>query len=177
MNALSRAASFLSAALLVLPAMTQAQSTVSNEHTPPQRAAAQLPPQHPAGPTVHADGSITFHFPLPGAKNVLLDLEGADPQPMTQGADGVWTLTTTPLQPEYYGSASPLMASLISIPAACSSSQTCSTSRTRSRFRDRSRWIGICRTSRTAWYIITSMHRRRSHGRALLRLHAARLLP
>ena len=104
MKAFSRAASFLSAALLVLPAMTQAQSTVSNEHTPPRQAAAQLPPQHPAGPTtVHADGSITFHFPLPGAKNVLLDLEGADPQPMTQDADGVWTVTTTPLQPEYYG--------------------------------------------------------------------------
>src|SRR6202012_5851025 len=98
MNALSRAASFLSAALLVLPAMAQAQSTVSNEHTPPQRAAAPLTRQHPTGPTVHADGSITFRFPLPGAKNVLLDLEGADPQPMTQGADGLWTLTTVPLQ-------------------------------------------------------------------------------
>jgi enterochelin esterase family protein len=103
MKALSRAASFLSAALLILPAMAQAQSTVTNEHTPPQRAAAQVPPKHPTGPTVNADGSITFHFPLPGAKNVLLDLEGADPQPMTQGADGVWTVTTAPLQPEYYG--------------------------------------------------------------------------
>lgn len=83
--------------------MTQAQSTVTNEHTPPQRAAAHLPPQHPTGPTVNADGSITFRFPLPGAKKVLLDLEGADLQPMTQGTDGVWTLTTAPLQPEYYG--------------------------------------------------------------------------
>jgi enterochelin esterase-like enzyme len=103
MKALSRAVSFLSAALFVLPAMTQAQSTIHNEHTPPQRAATHVPPQHPTGPTVNADGSITFHFPLPGAKNVLLDLEGADPQPMTQGADGVWTVTTAPLQPEYYG--------------------------------------------------------------------------
>jgi enterochelin esterase-like enzyme len=103
MKALSRAVSFLSAALLVLPAMTQAQPTIHNEHTPPQRAAAHVTPQHPTGPTVNADGSITFHFPLPGAKNVLLDLEGADPQPMTQGADGVWTVTTAPLQPEYYG--------------------------------------------------------------------------
>jgi enterochelin esterase-like enzyme len=103
MKALSRAASILSAALLILPAMAQAQSTVTNEHTPPQRAAAPVPPPHPTGPTVHADGSITFHFPLPGAKSVLLDLEGADPQPMTQGEDGVWIVTTAPLQPEYYG--------------------------------------------------------------------------
>src|SRR5258708_38007054 len=103
MKALSGAASFFSAVLFVLPAMAQAQTTVHNEHTPPQRAAAQAPPPHPAGPTVNADGSITFHFPLPGAKSVLLDLEGADPQPMTQGADGVWTVTTAPLQPEYYG--------------------------------------------------------------------------
>jgi enterochelin esterase family protein len=102
MKALSRAASFFSAALLVLPAMAPAQPTVTNEHTPPQRATAQVPPR-PTGPTVHPDGSITFHFPAPGAKTVLLHLEGADPQPMTQGADGVWTLTTAPLQPEFYG--------------------------------------------------------------------------
>jgi enterochelin esterase family protein len=103
MKALSQAASFLSAALLVLPAIAQAQSTVSNEHTPPQRAVAQVEPPHPTGPTVNADGSVTFHFPLPGAKTVLLDLEGTDPVPMTQGADGVWTVTTPQLQPEYYG--------------------------------------------------------------------------
>jgi enterochelin esterase-like enzyme len=102
MKALSRAATFFPA-LLVLPAMVQAQPTVHNEHTPPQRTTAQLPLPRPAGPTVHPDGSITFHFPASGAKDVLLELEGADPQPMTQGADGIWTLTTAPLQPEYYG--------------------------------------------------------------------------
>ena len=97
------AASSFSAALLLLPAMAHAQPPVTNTHTPPQRATGQLPPRHPAGPTVNPDGSITFHFPAPGSKEVLLDLEGADPQPMTQGADGEWTLTTAPLQPEYYG--------------------------------------------------------------------------
>jgi enterochelin esterase-like enzyme len=102
MKAFARAVSF-SAALFLTAAMLQAQPTIRNQHTPPQRAAAQLPPAHPSGPIVNADGSITFHFPLPGAKNVLLDLEGADPQPMTQSTDGVWTVTTAPLQPEYYG--------------------------------------------------------------------------
>jgi enterochelin esterase family protein len=60
-------------------------------------------PPHPTGPTVNPDRSITFHFPALGAKNVLLDLEGADPQPMTQDANGQWTLTTAPLDPEFYG--------------------------------------------------------------------------
>jgi enterochelin esterase-like enzyme len=103
MKSISRAASFFSAALFILPAMAQAQPTVTNEHTPPQRAAAQLNPPRPTGPTVNPDGSITFRFPAPGSKTVQLDLEGADPQPMTQGADGLWTLTTAPLQPEFYG--------------------------------------------------------------------------
>ncbi|MFL6427310.1 MAG: alpha/beta hydrolase-fold protein [Acidobacteriaceae bacterium] len=102
MKALSRAATFFSA-LLVLPAMLPAQPAVHNEHTPPERVAAQIAPTHPAPPTVNPDGSITFHFPFAGAKNVLLDLEGTDPQPMNQGTDGVWTITTAPLQPEYYG--------------------------------------------------------------------------
>ena len=74
-----------------------------NEHTPPKAASAQVPQQRPAGPTVNPDRTITFHFPAPGAKEVMLDLEGADPQPMTQSADGVWTLTTAPLEPELYG--------------------------------------------------------------------------
>src|SRR3954452_18571122 len=103
MKDLFRAASFFSAALLLLPAMIHAQPTVHNEHTPPKAASAQLPPRHPVGPTVHPDGTVTFRFPAAGAKTVLLELEGADPQPMTQGEEGVWTLTTAPLQPELYG--------------------------------------------------------------------------
>lgn len=102
MKAFVCSASLLSAAILVTPAILSAQSAVTNEHTPPQRASI-APSPHPTGPTVNPNGSITFRFPSPGAKEVQLDLEGSDPQPMTQGADGVWTLTTAPLQPEYYG--------------------------------------------------------------------------
>lgn len=105
MKALSRTSSLLSAALFVAPAILQAQPTVTNEHTPPKRASTEQAPvsPHPSGPTVNPNGSITFSFPAPGAKEVQVDLEGADPQPMTQSADGVWTFTTAPLQPEYYG--------------------------------------------------------------------------
>jgi enterochelin esterase-like enzyme len=53
---------------------------------------------------VNADGSITFRYSGAGAKSVAvnLDIDGK-PTPLTLGADGIWTLTTRPLTPEYYG--------------------------------------------------------------------------
>lgn len=54
-------------------------------------------------PATHPDGSITFRFPAAGAKSVELELEGADPQPMTKGPDGVWSVTTPALPPQVYG--------------------------------------------------------------------------
>lgn len=53
---------------------------------------------------VNGDGSITFHLRAPGAKTVTAHLEGIEqPMPMTESADGVWSVTTPPLQPEWYG--------------------------------------------------------------------------
>jgi enterochelin esterase family protein len=53
---------------------------------------------------VHPDGSITFRYYGEGAKSVAvnLDVDGR-PTPMTPGTDGIWSLTTRPLTPEYYG--------------------------------------------------------------------------
>ena len=105
MHAISRALfKPLLLATLCCPTPLPAQATVTAEHTPPQRVTATaLPAPRPVGPTVNPDGSVTFRFPAPGAKTVELDLEGADGQPMTQGSDGTWTITTKPLQPEVYG--------------------------------------------------------------------------
>ena len=175
MKAFSRAASLVSAALLFLPAMLPAQPTVHNEHTPPQRATAQMPGQHPTGPTVNPDRTVTFHFPVPGAKEVLLDLEGADPQPMTQGADGVWTLTTTPLEPELYGYGFRADGIAYLDPGNVTSSPTCSACRTKSKFPGRSRWIGTCRTSLMVSSTTTFTNRKHWGGERLLRLHAAGL--
>jgi enterochelin esterase family protein len=86
-----------------LPIQLTAQPTLHNEHTPPKRAVAQLPPPSTSGPTVNPDGSVVFRFPALQAKSVQLNLEGADPQPMTQAADGTWTITTRPLEPQVYG--------------------------------------------------------------------------
>ena len=53
---------------------------------------------------VGSDGSVTFNVIAPNAKGVALELEGeADRRALHQVADGMWTLTTEPLKPEYYG--------------------------------------------------------------------------
>jgi enterochelin esterase family protein len=54
-------------------------------------------------PEVHHDRSITFRFRAPNAKQVTLALEGAEPQALQQDVQGVWTITTSALSPDYYG--------------------------------------------------------------------------
>lgn len=66
-------------------------------------AAAQQPRPSVVSPEVHPDNTITFRFAAPNAKEVKLGLEGADPQPMQKDNQGIWTLTTSPLAPDYYG--------------------------------------------------------------------------
>ena len=63
-------------------------------------------PQPPAvisSPEVHADNSVTFRFRDPNAHEVMLTLEGAKPAPMQKDDQGVWSLTTAPLTPDFYG--------------------------------------------------------------------------
>ena len=61
------------------------------------------PPVRLISPEVHADSSVTFRFRAPNAREVKLDLEGAEPVPMQKDDEGVWSVTTTPLAPDYYG--------------------------------------------------------------------------
>lgn len=63
-------------------------------------------PQPPApliSPEVHADKSVTFRFEAPNARAVELEREGTDPVPMQKDEKGVWSVTTAPLAPDYYG--------------------------------------------------------------------------
>lgn len=65
---------------------------------------AQPQQQRPlVSPEVHPDNTVTFRFREPNAKEVLLAREGAQRQPMQKDDEGVWTITTEPLQPDYYG--------------------------------------------------------------------------
>jgi enterochelin esterase-like enzyme len=65
-------------------------------------AVAQAPSS--LGPVVNPDHTITFRVLAPAAQSVgiALDLYPV-PLPMTKGENGVWSLTTPPLDPEYYG--------------------------------------------------------------------------
>jgi len=67
-------------------------------------ASAQTAPPPPlVSPDVHADGSVTFRALVPHSQGVFLDLEGAQPVAMQKDDRGVWSITTVPLQPDYYG--------------------------------------------------------------------------
>ncbi len=64
------------------------------------------PPQPPAWlvtPEVHPDGSVTFRFHAPNAHEIKLALEGTEPIAMRKDDSGVWSVTTAPLPPDYYG--------------------------------------------------------------------------
>ena len=54
-------------------------------------------------PEVHADGSVTFRALAPASLEVFVQLEGQKPVIMQKDDVGVWSLTTKPLEPDYYG--------------------------------------------------------------------------
>jgi enterochelin esterase-like enzyme len=68
---------------------------------------AQNPPMPPPpliSPEVHADKSVTFRFRAPNDKEVAVMIFGVPkPLPMQKDDQGVWSVTTDPLAPDYYG--------------------------------------------------------------------------
>jgi enterochelin esterase-like enzyme len=59
---------------------------------------------HIVSPEVSADHRVTVRFLAPGGSEVSVSMEGfLQPLPMTEDGDGVWSVTTSPLDPEYYG--------------------------------------------------------------------------
>jgi enterochelin esterase-like enzyme len=87
--------SFLLVFCLMLSCFSVAQST----------PAAPIPklPEWLDTPIVHADGSVTFRFLAPNALEVKLEREGTDAVAMQKDDAGIWTVTTAPLAPDYYG--------------------------------------------------------------------------
>jgi enterochelin esterase family protein len=65
---------------------------------------AQTPPPPLISPEVHSDNRVTFRFRAPNGKEVAVMLEGnPKPFPMQKDDQGVWSVTTDPLAPDYYG--------------------------------------------------------------------------
>jgi enterochelin esterase-like enzyme len=68
------------------------------------RLRAQTPPPRLVSPEVHSDNTVTFRFRAPNAHQVMLSLEGTKAAvPMEKDAEGVWSHTTAPLDPDFYG--------------------------------------------------------------------------
>ena len=66
-------------------------------------AFAQQPPPI-ISPEVQSDRRVTFRFSDPNAKEVAVSIETlGKPLPMQKDDQGVWSVTTEPLEPDYYG--------------------------------------------------------------------------
>ncbi|MCU1299509.1 MAG: putative esterase [Acidobacteriaceae bacterium] len=60
-------------------------------------------PKAIVSPEVLSDHRVTFRLRAPNAKDVVLELEGAKPVPMQQDNQGVWSVTSGPLESDFYG--------------------------------------------------------------------------
>jgi len=70
----------------------------------PNAELAQTPPPPVVSPEVHPDNRVTFRFRAPNVKLVALTLEGTpNPFPMQKDEEGIWSITTDPLTPDFYG--------------------------------------------------------------------------
>jgi len=91
----------------LFPAILVCSLFLSNLATAQQAKPAQTPaPQRPPSlntPQVHSDDSVTFQFLAPNAQEVQLAREGTDRVAMQKDNNGVWTVNTPPLPPDYYG--------------------------------------------------------------------------
>lgn len=54
-------------------------------------------------PEVHPDGSVTFRAFRPSSLEMFVQIDGEQPVIMQKDDLGVWSLTTKPLEPDYYG--------------------------------------------------------------------------
>jgi len=58
--------------------------------------------QQIVSPEVQSDGRVTFRLKAPGASEVQLRCEGVKKPAMQKDAQGVWSFTTDPLEPDIY---------------------------------------------------------------------------
>jgi enterochelin esterase-like enzyme len=84
-------------ACLISLVLVSAQSRPANTYHS-NGAAAAVP--RLVSPDVHPDRSITFNLRAPQAGAVVLQFGGA--RPMVKSADGIWSITVSPVEPEIY---------------------------------------------------------------------------
>src|SRR5258708_6583531 len=110
-------------AFLLVIGTSRAQTSPLQKQKP-QTTERQTPPTPVVSPEVHADHRVTFRLRAPNAKEVRVQIEGASkPLAMQKDDEGVWSGTTEPLAPDYYGYA--LGASGSVVPLQTPSSSFC----------------------------------------------------
>jgi enterochelin esterase-like enzyme len=80
-----------------------ASTFVVAQQAKPAQPAAPPRPMGLVTPEVHPDNSVTFRFLAPNAQEVKLAREGTEPVTMEKDDQGVWSVTTPALTPDYYG--------------------------------------------------------------------------
>lgn len=88
----------------LLPVLLAAASLPALAQAPPETQPIIPPEEHPViSPEVHPDRTVTFRLRIPHAQKVSVSVEGQQDLPMTRDAQGVWSGTTTALEPDLYG--------------------------------------------------------------------------
>lgn len=91
-------------AMPLLAALASAQAPAPRVNTyHAQSSAGALSPRL-ISPELHADRKITFRLRAPQASsvNLLFGANAPKPQPLTKDANGLWTITIGPIEPEIY---------------------------------------------------------------------------
>ncbi|HKS81495.1 MAG TPA: alpha/beta hydrolase-fold protein [Candidatus Acidoferrales bacterium] len=90
-----------SIAPLALPCLVAALILEISKFSWPPPASAQMAPI--ISPEVSSDHRVTFRLLAPAATQVAVNLEGnAEPIPMKKDEHGLWSVTTGPLEPDFY---------------------------------------------------------------------------
>ena len=76
--------------------------------TPAQNSKPQASPPPPPppviSPEVHSDNRVVFRLRAPNAKEVAVSIEGSsNPLPLQKDDQGIWSVTSDPLAPDFYG--------------------------------------------------------------------------
>ena len=90
---------FALTALLYVTSLLHGQSTQARKNTYHSSGTAAAAPRF-VSPEVHADRTVTFRIRAPKASEVAVAFQGV--KPMAKDADGTWSLTVGPLEPEIY---------------------------------------------------------------------------
>jgi enterochelin esterase-like enzyme len=94
---------FLASVILLASASVRTQAPPAQKPQP-QAAERQTPPAPVVSPEVLADHRVIFRLRAPNVKEMSVQIEGAGkPLAMQKDEEGVWSATTEPLTPDYYG--------------------------------------------------------------------------